>query len=109
MERKSWGPVPLKNVVSDLLQQRGHAQLISVVERQEAWRELVESRFRETTVPGRLYRGVLHILVTDSIVMQELSFERATLLRELQRRLPDHAITKLQFRVDANAGEETVD
>ncbi|HEY6563927.1 MAG TPA: DciA family protein [Pirellulaceae bacterium] len=106
MAQKRQGPTSLRDVIVDLLAERGYAQTGSTEERARTWRELVDPRIREATFPGRLHRGVLEILVRDSIVVQELSFRQTQLLQQLQHRLPDHAISALRFRVDRIADQE---
>jgi hypothetical protein len=49
--------------------------------------------------PRQLSRGVLEVIVSNSTLMQELGFQKAMLLKALEKLLPDGGIKNLRFRV----------
>lgn len=48
---------------------------------------------------GQVRRGVLEVLVANSTVMQELSFEKTRLVARLAELVPEEKIRDLKFRV----------
>jgi predicted nucleic acid-binding Zn ribbon protein len=93
------GPQPLRNIIPELLARKGYGQELASNERASIWRELVGTPFHSTTGLGRLRRGVLEIFVNNSVILQELSMQKSSLLREMRARLPEHKIQDLRFRI----------
>ena len=89
----------LDEVMADLLARQGYGDSLSAREREAAWRESIASPLLEFTTLGGLRRGVLEVLVHDAVVLQELSFAKESLVRQLQERLPNHDIRDLRFRI----------
>ena len=81
-----------------LMARRGYARLLSHDEFQEAWQE-ASGTLSQQSRPGQLRRGVLEIIVSNSVVMQELTFQKRKLLRHLSERLPHQKIRDLRFTV----------
>ena len=48
---------------------------------------------------GQLRRGTLEVVVANSTLVQELGFQKQTLLKSLAELLPDEGIENLRFRV----------
>ena len=46
---------------------------------------------------------VLQVIVSNSVIMQELTFRQEELVTKLQRMLPQHRITSVRFRVGSVA------
>ena len=55
----------------------------------------------EYTRVGMLRRGKLEVTVANSMLVQELTFQKPDLLKALRERLPDETIRDLRFRVGA--------
>jgi len=91
-------PQKIADVLTDLFAQRGYAQIDTADERQSAWTKIVGD-LSKYTIAGELRRGVLQILVSNSVVMQELTFRKQGLLAELKRTLPKHKIKDVRFRL----------
>jgi predicted nucleic acid-binding Zn ribbon protein len=85
--------------MSRLLARQGYAQSLSSDEWQEAWREAVGPRLAPWTRAGRLRQGVLEVIVGNSTVLQELSFRRAELLKQLGERMSANTVQEIRFRV----------
>lgn len=96
-------PKRIGNVIAQLVQRRGYAQIRAAGAREEVWLEVLreealESWGESTRVAG-LRRGVLEIHVASSLLMQELTFCKEQLLQGMARALPDDGIKQIRFRV----------
>lgn len=87
------------DVVSRLMSRRGYAQVQTVNQCVDAWRTAVGGSLARQSHAGVVRRGVLQVTVCNSTVMQELSFQKKRLLKELARLAPDQQISNLRFRV----------
>ena len=91
-------PKRIDNVIAQVVQRRGYAQVRATGDREEAWQTAVGEVASATRV-GALRRGNLEILVANSLLMQELTFRKEELITKLQTALPDAGIKQLRFRV----------
>ena len=98
MKEKRSGPQKIGDVLTDLLAQRGYAQVASQAALQQAWSNVVGSLDKFTRV-SEVKRGKLHVIVTNSVVMQELTFRKQDLAKTMAENLPDHNIKEIRFRV----------
>ena len=80
---------------------RGYGQIKSAEKLTAAWNE-VAGRMARRSRPGNLRRGVLEITVASSAVMQELVFQKKTLLKKLAAHSGLN-IKDLRFRVGSVA------
>jgi predicted nucleic acid-binding Zn ribbon protein len=92
-------PKPVAEVIAQLVQKRGYAQVRSAGEWNDAWRAAAGEAFAAVTEVGQLRRGVLEVTAANSLVMQELGFEKERILQELQIARPDANLKQLRFRV----------
>jgi predicted nucleic acid-binding Zn ribbon protein len=93
------GPKMIGDVVSELMARRGFGRLQSAEAFEAAWREAAGPLAAKYTRVGLLRRGTLEVVVTNSVLVQELGFQRKNLLKSLSELLPDQGITNLRFRV----------
>ena len=91
-------PRKIADVLTDLLAQRGYAQIKAVDDCQEAWANIVGD-LKNFSHAGEVRQGVLQVIVSNSVIMQELTFRQQELVTKLQHRLPQHRIRSLRFRV----------
>lgn len=91
-------PKRIDNVLAQVVQKRGYAQVRAAGERDEAWAVAVGEVAPATRV-GAIKRGTLEIQVSNSLMMQELTFRKEELISKLQAALPDAGIKQLRFRV----------
>lgn len=91
-------PKKVADVIAQLVQRRGYAQVRTLGEWNEAW-QAAAGAFIGVTEVGQLRRGVLEINAANSLVMQELGFEKERILKELQTARPDSGLKQLRFRV----------
>ncbi|NOY41032.1 MAG: DUF721 domain-containing protein [Planctomycetes bacterium] len=92
-------PKPIGNVLAQLVQRRGYAQVRVAGERDEAWQAAVGEEWATMTQIGGIRRGVMEVTVANSLLMQELTFCKEKLLADLQQALPEAGIKQLRFRV----------
>ena len=92
-------PKPIGNVIAQLVQRRGYAQVRTAGERDKAWQTAVGKDLAAMTQVGALRRGVMEVIVSNSLLMQELTFRKEELLSELKQALPEAGIQQLRFRV----------
>jgi predicted nucleic acid-binding Zn ribbon protein len=99
--RRFFGRQPKRvgDVLAQLVQKKGYAQVRAAQSHQAAWQAAAGPQFGKVTEPGKLARGVLEVLAANSLVMQELTFEKERLLAAIQQALPDAGIKQLRFKV----------
>ncbi len=95
----SRGPQAISNILAELMARRGFAGVQSAAALEAAWRDAAGPYAAEYSRAGAIRRGKLEVLVANSTLVQELSFQKASLVAALNRSLPDHGIKDLRFRV----------
>jgi predicted nucleic acid-binding Zn ribbon protein len=93
------GPQTIGNVLSELMSRRGYARVQSAAAYDDAWREAAGPLAAQYTRVGALRRGTLEVVVANSTLIQELGFQKQTLLTTLAQLLPNEGIENLRFRV----------
>ncbi|MCH2113406.1 MAG: DUF721 domain-containing protein [Pirellulales bacterium] len=91
-------PKRIDNIIAQLVQRRGYAQIRATGERETAWQAAAGAMAPSTRV-GSLRRGVFEVLVANSLVIQELTFHKEELLARLQGALPEAKIKQIRFRI----------
>jgi hypothetical protein len=94
-------PQPIKEVLAELIARRGYAREQSSAAFEAAWQTAAGEFLSGHTRCGLLRRGVLEVAVSNSILVQEITFRKAALLKELARLLPDAQIQDIRLRVGA--------
>ena len=97
-ERKNSSPQKIGDVLTDLLAQRGYAQVAAQAALQQSWKEVVGKMAQFSRV-AEVKRGTLYVIVSNSVVMQELTFRKQQLCQTIGEQLPDHNIKDIRFRV----------
>ena len=92
-------PKPIADIMAQLMARRGYAREQSAASYSEAWAAAAGQAVVRCTRAGGIRRGALEVLVANSTVMQELTFQKSALLVKLQQLLPDEKLTGLRFRV----------
>ena len=95
-ERK---PKQAKDLLSQLISRRGFTHEQFNEELQKAWQSVTGKRFAGKTLATVIKRGSLEVLVESSPAMQQLAFDKAGLLKKIQKELPDAKIKSLRFKV----------
>jgi predicted nucleic acid-binding Zn ribbon protein len=93
------GPEPIGNILPELMARRGYARVQSAEKYDAVWREAAGQLLAEYTRVGALRRGRLEVVVAHSTLVQELVFQKSSILQALRKLLPDEGIEDLRFRV----------
>jgi predicted nucleic acid-binding Zn ribbon protein len=91
-------PKPVANIIAQLVQRKGYAQVRQAGQYNDAWASAA-GHFAAQSEVGQLSRGVLEVTVANSLVMQELTFEKERILAALKAALPDAGVKQLRLRV----------
>ncbi len=92
-------PKPIGEILSELMARRGFTRVRAAEALAEAWNEAAGVLAAEYTRVGALRRGTLEVIVQNSTLVQELTFQKQHLLKTLTRLLPDEGIRNVRFRV----------
>jgi predicted nucleic acid-binding Zn ribbon protein len=92
-------PKSVAEVLAQLVQKKGYAQVRTAQTHNQAWQDAAGPHFAAVTEPGQIRRGTLEVTAANSLVMQELTFEKERLLAAIQQSLPDAGIKQLRFKV----------
>ncbi|MBN2475972.1 MAG: DUF721 domain-containing protein [Pirellulales bacterium] len=92
-------PQHIGNVLAELMARQGYARQRSPEAYEAAWRQAAGELVAGYTRVGSLRRGTLEVIVAHSTLVQELGFQKSTLLNTLAGLLPEDGIRDLRFRV----------
>lgn len=92
-------PRRVADVLSELMARRGYAREQSVAAYADAWRQAAGELVARHTRVGTVRRGALEVLVANSVLLQELTFQKQEILAHLNRLLPRERIARLRLRV----------
>jgi predicted nucleic acid-binding Zn ribbon protein len=98
-QRYSRGPKKLGTVVNELIVRRGYARVQESGAWDAAWLQAVGAQLAGHSRVGTLRRGVLQVVVRNSAVVQELTFRKAKLIKQLTELNPGQKIRDLRFQV----------
>lgn len=88
-------------LVSQLMSRRGYAQVAATDEFQATIGVAVGGVLGSSISVGNLKKGVLHIYASDSVTLQELNFQKRSILKQIQKDLPQTNVTDLKFRIQS--------
>ena len=92
-------PKPVRDVLSQLFAKRGYGQVQTAATCDAAWREAVGQKLAADTRAGNVRRGVLEVLVRNSVSAQELGFLKTKIVKMLGKLIPEQQIRDVRFRV----------
>jgi hypothetical protein len=100
-QRRSYARRPKKigDVMAQLITLRGYGRVQADADLEAAWRAAAGDALARFTRAGQLRRGRLEVTVTNSTVVQELTFQKHQILAELGRQMPEARIHDVRFRV----------
>ncbi len=93
------GPQHVSEILAQLMARRGYARQQGAAASHEAWNEAAGPLAAKYTRAGTVRRGALEVIVANSTLVQELTFQKPQLLERLAELLPDEGIKDLRFRV----------
>ena len=97
------GPQPIGEVIADIIARRGLAREVASRQRDEAWQEIMGEDLAAETRLGPVRRGRLDVIVIDSALAHELTFQKEEIIAKIEQRLPELGVTSLRFRVGSIA------
>ena len=95
------GPARIGDILSELLMRRGLARVQGAEALEEAWTEAAGPLAAQYSRVAGVRRGKLEVVVANSTLIQEFTFQKNELIKKLQGLLPDEKIADLRFRVGA--------
>lgn len=94
------GPELLRDILGRLFTARGWGRQQERLRLEEAWAAAAGPEITPHTRIGGLRRGVLEVMVDNSVLLQELAhYQKRALLEQFRSRLPGLTITDVRFRV----------
>lgn len=92
-------PKSIANILAQLITARGYGRIQADADFSTAWHQAVGETIAKYTRVGRVRRGMLEVTAANSMIIQELTFEKQKILTQLQTAQPDAKIRDLRFRV----------
>ncbi|HEX4131168.1 MAG TPA: DUF721 domain-containing protein [Pirellulales bacterium] len=92
-------PQRLAQTLSELIARRGYTRVQASADYCDAWRQAVGEALARQTRVGQVRRGVLEALVANSTLLQEITFQKHTIIKELKRLLPEERIVDVRLRI----------
>jgi predicted nucleic acid-binding Zn ribbon protein len=89
----------MADVLAELLTRRGYARVQATANYADAWREAAGEMLARYTRAGTVRRGVLEVVVANSTLVQEITFQKQAILARLAGLVPDEPINNLRLRV----------
>lgn len=93
------GPKHVADLLSGLMARRGYAQVKSAANCDSAWQKAAGPELAKDSRAGDVRRGVLEVIVRNSVLIQELTFQKRQLIKRLGRLAPERKIRDIRFRV----------
>ena len=87
------------DILGRLMARKGYAQTETANELEVTWNDIVGAKWKTETKVGTIRQGVLEVMVSSSVVNQQLGFKKKQILSELQTRLPKNNIKNLRFKL----------
>jgi predicted nucleic acid-binding Zn ribbon protein len=90
---------PLKDILADLLHSKRLPFNVADGAIWEIWDDVVGQNISNHARPSWIRDGILRVMVSDPIWLQELQFVEAQIRDTLNKRLGREAVKKIQFRI----------
>ena len=95
-------PKGIADLMGRLMARKGYGQVETQDELQNVWQSIVDSKLVSKTRPSVVRAGVLQVHVESSVILQQMEFQKRTLLKALQAKLPGSKIKELRFKVSGH-------
>lgn len=99
--RSSKFPRKMGSIINQLMARRGYAQVFANEQLREVIVQTIGSELAATVRIGNLKRGVLELYASDSVTLQELTFKKRKILRDIDKAMPTAGVKDLRFRISA--------
>ncbi len=94
-------PKKIGAALNNLMARQGYARVLATGALDDAWQAAAGKRLAGHSRPGVVKRGVLEVLVRSSAVLQELTFAKTKILKQLLVSCPNETIRDVKFKVGA--------
>jgi predicted nucleic acid-binding Zn ribbon protein len=91
------GPQKIADVLSALFAKRGYGGVQALSALHRAWLDAAGEALAGSSRPGKIRSGILQVVAQNSIVVQELTFQKQQILARLTELVPELKITGLKF------------
>lgn len=91
--------LPLTDILKKELANLAQGKMKNTVALSERWKNIVGEIVAENAKVLYVKAGVVHIAVSSSAWLQELSFMRQTILTGIRATLPDIEVSDIKFRI----------
>jgi len=98
-QRRGGKPQAIQNTLAQLMVSKGYAQVQSNDACQDAWKIAAGEKLAPHSIAGKVTRGCLLVMVSNSTISQAISFQKSQILASLNEQLPDHGIKDLRVKV----------
>ena len=92
-------PKKLSDVLAQLVTKKGYGATETDEQLRETWNTAAGAALARFSQATRVNRGRLEVTVANSMMMQELSFEKTRILAAVRAALPEARIEDLKLRV----------
>ncbi len=92
-------PKTISDVVAQLFAKRGYAARKSNEQLGDLWRQIAGEPLAKYSQAVAIRRGQLEVVVANSLMLQEIDFEKTRIVAALSEALPETNITGLKLRV----------
>jgi predicted nucleic acid-binding Zn ribbon protein len=89
----------IADILSELQARRGFARLTAGDELAAAWREAAGEQIARQTRPGTIRRGLLEVTTANSMLAQEIQFQKERIVAKLVELLPQEKIRDVRCKV----------
>jgi len=89
----------IAEILSELDARRGYARIRTAATAEEAWQEAAGPEIGGKSRPGPVKRGVLEVIVANSMLAHELQFQKERIVKKLAELLPQEKIRDLRCRI----------
>ncbi len=92
-------PKAISDVVAQLFAKRGYAARKSNEQLADVWRQVAGEPLAKFSQAIAIRRGQLEVVVANSLMLQEIDFEKTRIVAALSAAIPETNITGLRLRV----------
>lgn len=103
MEKPKRNVQSIGSLVNQLISRRGYAQVAATNQFHDLISATVGKELAEDITVGKLNRGTLKVFAKDSVTIQELTFQKRSIIKRIAKEMPDAKVTDIRFGVLAKA------
>jgi hypothetical protein len=86
-------------LVGQLIARRGYAQVAATSQFHDQIVAIIGKEMGAEITVGKLNRGTLKVFANDSVTIQELTFQKRSIIKRIAKEMPDAKVTDIRFGV----------